>query len=121
MPAPYAGDGPGMAGGMVQVTHKAGWMPRLLIGVKLWNEALSVRQPFASQIVIGEKTIEWRSKPFTGAASGHLCLEKRDHRTGQRETSARSVALGIVDVVGCRPMKREDLVAACCEDYEDEM
>ena len=31
------------------------------------------------------------------------------------------VALGIVDVVGCRPMKREDLVAACCEDYEDEM
>ena len=43
--------------------------------------------------------------------SGHLCLEKRDHRT----------ALGIVDVVGCRPMTREDLVAACCEDYEDEM
>ncbi len=31
------------------------------------------------------------------------------------------VALGIVDVVGCRPMTREDLVAACCEDYEDEM
>ena len=24
VPAPYAGDGPGMAGGMVQVTHKAG-------------------------------------------------------------------------------------------------
>ena len=31
------------------------------------------------------------------------------------------VALGIVDVVGCRPMTRKDLVAACCEDYEDEM
>ena len=31
------------------------------------------------------------------------------------------VALGIVDVVGCRPMTRKDFVAACCEDYEDEM
>ena len=31
------------------------------------------------------------------------------------------LALGIVDVVGCRPMTREDLVAVCCEDYEDEM
>ena len=31
------------------------------------------------------------------------------------------VALGIVDVVGCRPMTRKVLVAACCEDYEDEM
>ena len=31
------------------------------------------------------------------------------------------VALGIVDVVGCRPMTREDLVAVCCEDYDDEM
>ncbi|MFQ8737273.1 MAG: hypothetical protein ACLSAH_15820 [Bilophila wadsworthia] len=30
-PAPHAGDGPGMAGGMVQVTDKAGVDPRLLI------------------------------------------------------------------------------------------
>ena len=39
-------------------------MPRLLIGVSYGNESLVSAQPFASQIVIGEKTIEWRSKPF---------------------------------------------------------
>lgn len=53
-------------------------------------KALSVRQPFASQIVIGEKTIEWRSKPFNWRGPLVICAsKKRDHRTGQRETSAR--------------------------------
>lgn len=91
MPAPHAGDGPGMAGGMVQVTDKAGVDPPAShrSGV-MEMKALSVRQPFASQIVIGEKTIEWRSKPFNWRGPLVICAsKKRDHRTGQRETSAR--------------------------------
>ena len=57
-------------------------------------KALSVRQPFASQIVIGEKTIEWRSKPFNWRGPLVICASKS----------------AIID-----------FVAACCEDYEDEM
>ena len=85
-------------------------------------KALSVRQPFASQIVIGEKTIEWRSKPFNWRGPLVICASKSaiiELDNGKRLPVG--VALGIVDVVGCRPMTREDLVAACCEDYEDEM
>ena len=85
-------------------------------------KGLSVRQPFASQIVIGEKTIEWRSKPFNWRGPLVICASKSaiiELDNGKRLPVG--VALGIVDVVGCRPMTRKDLVAACCEDYEDEM
>ena len=87
------------------------------------NESLvSASQPFASQIVIGEKTIEWRSKPFNWRGPLVICASKSaiiELDNGKRLPVG--VALGIVDVVGCRPMTRKDLVAACCEDYEDEM
>ena len=85
-------------------------------------KALSVRQPFASQIVIGEKTIEWRSKPFNWRGPLVICASKSaiiELDNGKRLPVG--VALGIVDVVGCRPMTRKDLGAACCEDYGDEM
>ena len=123
MPAPYAGDGPGMAGGMVQVTDKAGVDPPAShrSGV-MEMKALSVRQPFASQIVIGEKTIEWRSKPFNWRGPLVICAsKKRDHRTGQRETPARRCGPRHCGCGGMPPHDAEDLVAACCEDYEDEM
>ena len=74
-------------------------------------KALSVRQPFASQIVIGEKTIEWRSKPFNWRGPLVICASKSaiiELDNGKRLPVG--VALGIVDVVGCRPMTREDLV-----------
>jgi len=76
-------------------------------------KALSVRQPFASQIVIGEKTIEWRSKPFNWRGPLVICASKSaiiELDNGKR-----------LPVGGCRPMTRKDFVAACCEDYEDEM
>ena len=37
VPAPYAGDGPGMAGGMVQVTDKAGVDPPASHRSELWK------------------------------------------------------------------------------------
>ena len=70
-------------------------------------KALSVRQPFASQIVIGEKTIEWRSKPFNWRGPLVICASKSaiiELDNGKRLPVG--VALGIVDVVGCRPMTR---------------
>ncbi len=74
-------------------------------------KALSVRQPFASQIVIGEKTIEWRSKPFNWRGPLVICASKSaiiELDNGKRLPVG--VALGIVDVVGCRPMTRKTLL-----------
>ena len=85
-------------------------------------KALSVRRPFASQIVIGEKTIEWRSKPFIWRGPLVICASKSAIiELDNGKLLPVGMALGIVDVVGCHPMTRKDLVAACCEDYEDEM
>lgn len=39
-------------------------------------KALLVRQPFASRIVIGEKTIEWRSRPFNWRGPLAICASK---------------------------------------------
>ena len=85
-------------------------------------KALSVRRPFATQILIGVKTIEWRSIPFNWRGPLVICASKSAIiELDIGKLLPVGMALGIVDVVGCRPMKREDLVAACCEDYEDEM
>jgi hypothetical protein len=83
-------------------------------------KALSVRQPFASQIVTGEKTIEWRSKPLVyrgplvicASASAKFFLQNTD---GSETMLPVGVALGVVDVVGCRPFTKADLCDACCE------
>lgn len=81
-------------------------------------KALSVRQPFASQIVVGDKTIEWRSKSFAWRGPLVICASKTVTVTLRNgETLPVGVALGIVDVVDCRPMTAADLEAACCEDW----
>ncbi|MEI3453029.1 MAG: ASCH domain-containing protein [Bilophila wadsworthia] len=75
-------------------------------------KALSVRRPFASQIVIGEKTIEWRSKPFNWRGPLVICASKSAIiELDNGKLLPVGMALGIVDVVGCRPMTRED---SCC-------
>ena len=85
-------------------------------------KALAVCQPFASQIVIGEKTIEWRSKIFNWRGPLVICASKSAIiELDNGKCLPVGVALGIVDVVGCRPMTRKDLVAACYEDYEEEV
>ena len=113
VPAPHTGDGPGMAGGMAQVTHKAGeGAPASHRSGVMEMKALSVRQPFASQIVIGEKDHRMEVKTVQLARpSGHLCLEKRDHRTGQRETSARRRG---PRHCGCGGMPPHDAGRPCC-------
>lgn len=81
-------------------------------------KALSVRQPFASQIAIGEKSIEWRSKPFNYRGPVVICASKTvifELDNGQRLHVG--VALCVVNMVSCRLMRKEDLAAACCEDW----
>ena len=81
-------------------------------------KALSVRQPFASLIVIGGKIIEWRSKPIAYRGPLIICASKNPQiRMNNGKLLPTGAAIGVVNLVDCRPMKKKDLVAACCEDW----
>lgn len=80
--------------------------------------ALSVKQPHASRIVTGVKTIEWRSRAFHYRGPLVICASKSPRvKTKSGLYLPTGAAIGIVDVVDCRPMTKQDLAAACCLDY----
>lgn len=73
-------------------------------------KALSVRQPWASLIADGKKTLEIRSWSTRYRGDLLICASAKPHGdlpTGQ--------ALAVVSVTACRPMKPDDKGAACCE------
>lgn len=76
-------------------------------------KALSVRQPWASMIASGEKTIETRvwSTEYRGPLL--ICATKKP----VIDELPVGIALCIVELVDCRPMTEEDQVKACCEIY----
>lgn len=81
-------------------------------------KALSVRQPYASQIVYGEKAVEWRSKTFAYRGPLVICASKTVRVTMKNGIELPvGVALGIADMVDCRPMRPADLAPACCRDW----
>lgn len=62
-------------------------------------KTLSVRQPFASQIVIVEN-IEWRSKPFNWRGLLVFCASKSANIELENEKHLPvGMAFGIVDVI----------------------
>lgn len=73
-------------------------------------KALSVKQPWASLIAAGKKTIEVRSRPCHYRGELLICASRSLGRA--RRDLPRGVAMAIVQVIGCRPMKRADLGAA---------
>lgn len=80
--------------------------------------ALAVRQPFASLIAIGKKTIEWRKKPFKYRGELLICASaspKKKTPTG--DYLPTGAAICVVDMVDCRPFTKADLAPACCLDY----
>lgn len=85
--------------------------------------ALSVRQPFASLIACGEKPIEWRSRPWKYRGPLVICASARPRietdSAGQYLPTGAAIAL--VDIVGCRPFTRADLIPAKCADYQGEV
>jgi hypothetical protein len=76
-------------------------------------KAISIKQPWASLIAAGIKTLEirqWSTEhrgPLLIVSSRRPVIE--GHRHGQ--------ALCIVNVVECRRMTREDLPFACIQDF----
>jgi hypothetical protein len=98
-------------------------------------KAISIKQPFASLITFGLKRIEVRSwatkmrgrvlvcsskQPFTGKM---LCPDSRTKTLDDARkfmVNAEPLfpfgkAIGMVDIVDCRPMTKEDAEAACIE------
>lgn len=78
-------------------------------------KALSVRQPWASLIASGRKTIELRSRPTRHRGPLLICAaQNADARHVAAWTDGpRGVAVCVVEVVDCRPATSADDAAAC--------
>lgn len=102
--------------------------------------ALTVRQPFASLIVYGNKTLEIRSRRTNHRGQLLICAGANDYEGKMIDPDVRGrvvscdrylqesrqlspnvemfpkgVAVGIVELVDCRPMTPDDARRACVE------
>jgi hypothetical protein len=72
-------------------------------------KALSIRQPWASLIAHGQKTVEKRSRPTQFRGDFLVCVSGRD--THPDKSLPRGVALCIVELFDCRPLQPGDCSA----------
>jgi len=79
----------------------------------MFMKAVSIKQPWASLIASGVKTLEIRAWPTEHRGALLICSSRRPviegHRHGQ--------ALCVVDVVDCRAMVRGDVPFACVSEF----
>jgi hypothetical protein len=74
--------------------------------------ALSVKQPYASLIATGAKTIEWRSKVWNYRGPVVICASKNPKPAvpeGSKHYLPVGKAICIVDMVDCRFFTEDDL------------
>lgn len=77
------------------------------------NLALSVRQPFAEQIMIGEKKIEYRSKPTNIRERIYVYASKTPNKEAFRKIKKElsdfpvGVLVGTVEIVDCKEKSDE--------------
>lgn len=76
-------------------------------------KAVSIKQPWASLIAAGVKTLELRAWPTDHRGPLLICSSRRPVMEGHRHGEA----LCIVDVVDCRPMTRDDPPFACVREF----
>lgn len=74
-------------------------------------KALSVKQPWANLIACGRKTIETRTWPTSYRGRIAIVSSKRP------AIEPAGCAVCLATVADCRPMRRSDEAAACCEVY----
>lgn len=99
------------------------------------THALSIKQPFASLVVFGIKTLEIRTrktnirgrilicsslKPFVDGMfhperPGHFLPNAGEYVSELGEFALFGHAIGMVDIVGCRPMEKNDFKKALVE------
>lgn len=90
-------------------------------------KAISIRQPWASLIASGQKSIETRvwiprnrdGAPYRGPllVCAGSALPHADQLGHPDQQLPRGIALCIVDLVDTRPMTQADEAAACCSVY----
>jgi hypothetical protein len=80
-------------------------------------KALSVKQPWASLIAAGVKTIETRTWRTDYRGPLLICSSKIPAPTAGSDPGPCGVALCIADVIDCRPMTEADVAAACVSLY----
>lgn len=74
------------------------------------RKCLSVRQPWASLIASGQKSIEVRSWPTKYRGPLVICASK----SPKLSDLPTGCAVCVVDVIDCRPITHDDASAACC-------
>jgi len=80
-------------------------------------KAISIKQPFASMIANGEKTLETRTWN-TKHRGEILIVASKNPKIGGLPTG---VALCIVTIIDCRDMLPSDEPKACCKIYKNAM
>jgi len=84
-----------------------------MVKIKMVIRALSVKEPYASLICSGEKTIETRRWKTYYRGEILICTSQKP------KTSNSGLALCIVTLIDCRPMTEDDEQFAKCEIYDD--
>jgi hypothetical protein len=75
-------------------------------------KALSIKEPWATLILRGEKTIETRVWKTDYRGKLLLCACKNP------KSDISGYAFAWADLIDCRPMTTDDDEAACCEIYD---
>lgn len=78
-------------------------------------KALSVKQPWASMIAEGKKTIETRTWPTKYRGDILICASKKSEAHG----FPTGCAICVAQLVDCRLMVEDDYLAACCPPRAD--
>lgn len=73
-------------------------------------KAITIRQPWASMIMSGQKTIETRT--WSTKHRGMLLIHSSARPKNQGPTG---VIMGVVKLLDVRPMERRDKKEACCD------
>lgn len=74
-------------------------------------KALSIREPWATLILEGNKTIETRTWKTNHRGKILLCASKNP------KSKISGKAFAVADLVDCLPMVKDDEKFACCEIY----
>ncbi len=74
-------------------------------------KSLSVKEPWASLILSGKKTIETRTWNTKCRGPILICVSKNP------KSQHSGLAICVVDIVDCKDMTKLDEIKACCEVY----
>lgn len=75
-------------------------------------KALSIRQPWASLVALGEKTVEWRTWRTSYRGDLVICSAKSPHPPVDGVKLPCGFALAVARLADCRPLATGDLPAA---------